>query len=148
MEGDGQYTAFQLDLHLPADVDLTKALLNAQRKQKHQLLYNKVGEGVYRIIGLSTSGRTFLGNAGELLNMQLDDFATEDIMMDNIHFITPAAADVLFEPVMLTTETTGIAAVNKTDGADHRVVYNLNGQRIAAPQKGLNIVNGKKLIVK
>ena len=148
LEGDGQYTAFQLDLHLPADVDLTKALLNAQRKQKHQLLYNKVGEGVYRIIGLSTSGRTFLGNAGELLNMQLDDFATEDIMMDNIHFITPAAADVLFEPVMLTTETTGIAAVNKTDGVDHRVVYNLNGQRIAAPQKGLNIVNGKKLIVK
>lgn len=148
LEGDGQYTAFQLDLHLPADVDLTKALLNAQRKQKHQLLYNKVGEGVYRIIGLSTSGRTFLGNAGELLNMQLDDFATEDVMMDNIHFITPAAADVLFEPVMLTTETTGIAAVNKADEADYRVVYNLNGQRITAPRKGLNIVNGKKLIVK
>ena len=148
LEGDGQYTAFQLDLHLPADVDLTKALLNAQRKQKHQLLYNKVGEGVYRIIGLSTSGRTFLGNAGELLNMQLDDFATEDIMMDNIHFITPAAADVLFEPVMLSTEATGIAAVNKADEADHRVVYNLNGQRITAPRKGLNIVNGKKLIVK
>lgn len=43
-------------------------------------------------------------------------------------------------------ETTGIETVKKADVTT--AVYNLNGQRVAAPQKGLYIVNGKKVIVK
>jgi len=27
-------------------------------------------------------------------------------------------------------------------------IYNLRGQRLAAPQKGINIINGKKVVVK
>lgn len=48
-------------------------------------------------------------------------------------------------------ETTGIAAVEKTDNTDNvenKVVYNLNGQRVMNPSKGLYIVNGKKVIIK
>ena len=43
-------------------------------------------------------------------------------------------------------DATAISAVKtvKVDGE----VYNLNGQRVAAPQKGLYIVNGKKVIIK
>ena len=45
-------------------------------------------------------------------------------------------------------ETTGIGnltpALSKGEGA----VYNLNGQRIAQPTKGLYIVNGKKVVIK
>ncbi|MBQ8487319.1 MAG: hypothetical protein IJ533_06695, partial [Prevotella sp.] len=43
-------------------------------------------------------------------------------------------------------DATAISAV-KTVKADGEV-YNLNGQRVAAPQKGLYIVNGKKVIIK
>lgn len=43
-------------------------------------------------------------------------------------------------------ETTGIETVKKADVTT--AVYNLSGQRVAAPQKGLYIVNGKKVIVK
>ena len=46
-------------------------------------------------------------------------------------------------------ETTGINAVNGSEfmvnGSD---IYNLNGQRVAQPTKGLYIVNGKKVIIK
>lgn len=48
-------------------------------------------------------------------------------------------------------DTTGIAAVEKTDNtesAEQKVVYNLNGQRVMNPTKGLYIVNGKKVIMK
>ena len=47
-------------------------------------------------------------------------------------------------------ETTGITTVEKTDNTDNAAqkVYNLNGQRIMNPTKGLYIVNGKKVIVK
>ena len=43
--------------------------------------------------------------------------------------------------------TTGINAINNSQVTIQNY-YNLNGQRLAEPQKGLNIVNGKKVIIK
>ena len=45
-------------------------------------------------------------------------------------------------------QTTGIIAVEQETEDMDDSVYNLNGQRIAQPAKGLYIVNGKKVIVK
>ena len=47
-------------------------------------------------------------------------------------------------------DTTGIEAVDiNTESANvAREYYNLNGQRVANPSKGLYIVNGKKVIIK
>ena len=47
-------------------------------------------------------------------------------------------------------ETTGIETVdvNAESANDAREYYNLNGQRVANPSKGLYIVNGKKVIIK
>ena len=44
-------------------------------------------------------------------------------------------------------EATGISTV-QGEGIKANGYYNLNGQRVAAPQKGLYIVNGKKVLVK
>lgn len=44
-------------------------------------------------------------------------------------------------------ETNGIESI-KTVKAENNVFYNLNGQRIMQPTKGLYIVNGKKVILK
>ena len=46
-------------------------------------------------------------------------------------------------------ETTSIRTINvnletQNDGA----IYNLQGQRLNAPRKGINIINGRKVIVK
>ena len=41
---------------------------------------------------------------------------------------------------------TGIVSVRKDDNED-RKIFNLRGQRLSAPQKGFNIINGKKIIV-
>ena len=43
--------------------------------------------------------------------------------------------------------TTGIGAI-ETFKANDGVVYNLNGQRVAMPIKGLYIVGGRKVVVK
>lgn len=43
--------------------------------------------------------------------------------------------------------TTGI--IDAADGTDvSKTIYNVNGQRLNAPQKGMNIINGKKVIIK
>ena len=44
------------------------------------------------------------------------------------------------------SEATGIA--NVREAANNKQFFNLNGQRVAQPQKGLYIVNGKKMIMK
>lgn len=45
-------------------------------------------------------------------------------------------------------EATGIEAVDNMPFANDHSVYNLNGQRVNAPQKGLYIVNGRKVVLK
>lgn len=45
-------------------------------------------------------------------------------------------------------ETTGINMVHGSEFKVNGEIYNLNGQRVAQPTKGLYIVNGKKIIVK
>ena len=44
------------------------------------------------------------------------------------------------------TETTGIKNVESVKGEGE--VYNLKGQRVAAPTKGLYVVDGKKVVLK
>ena len=43
--------------------------------------------------------------------------------------------------------TTGVTAIETSDRSNN-VVYNLAGQRVVAPTKGLYIVNGKKVFIK
>ena len=149
LEGNGQFTAFQLDLILPNDLDVSSILLNSQRKQKHQLLYNKVSDGKYRVTALSTSNRVFLGSAGELINIAIDGRVTGDVMIDNIHFVTVQGNDIPFNTVYLNgSSTTRIEGLDGESIKKDQQIYNLNGQRVAVPRKGINIIGGKKVIVK
>lgn len=50
-------------------------------------------------------------------------------------------------PISITTGGTGIAEVNAAN-AEHVVIYNLQGVRQSRLQKGINIVNGKKVVIK
>ena len=45
-------------------------------------------------------------------------------------------------------EATGITELTEKTEATEGVIYNLNGQRVNGVQKGINIVNGKKILVK
>ncbi len=45
-------------------------------------------------------------------------------------------------------ETTGVNTLNVERGTLNGEVYNLNGQRVAQPTKGLYIVNGRKVVIK
>ena len=45
-------------------------------------------------------------------------------------------------------ETTGIKTTGDNDRMRNGVIYNLNGQKLTIPRKGINIINGRKVIVK
>ena len=51
--------------------------------------------------------------------------------------------------VPLSGEETNIESVTMINRADNApIIYNMNGQRIANPQKGLNIIQGRKVLIK
>ena len=59
------------------------------------------------------------------------------------------SCDILASDVFLTLKsgTTGISSV-KAIAADGSAVYNLAGQRVSNPTKGLYIINGKKVVIR
>ena len=59
-----------------------------------------------------------------------------------------AAAGARLSVMFSDEETTDINAVNREQLTSNGAVYNLQGQRVSNPTKGLFIVNGKKMIVK
>ena len=99
LENERYYTAFQFDLYVPEGADVTQLLLNAERKQKHQLLYNKVEEGHYRVAALSTSNNEFNGNNGELLNISLTGADNSEVSIRGIHFFDAQGKDYLFDDI-------------------------------------------------
>ena len=62
-------------------------------------------------------------------------------------YLNAAAAAGSRLAIVFNDETTGIATVENASVLNENY-YNLNGQRIVAPQKGLFIVNGKKVVLK
>lgn len=70
---------------------------------------------------------------GQLIEYKKDDTVIPELAQGNILY-------------SLNGQTSGIGAITSDGG--NKVIYNLNGQRLQKMQKGINIVNGKKVIVK
>ena len=148
LENQRDYTAFQFDLFVPEGTDVAQMLLNAERKQKHQLLYNKVEEGHYRVAALSTSNHTFQGNDGELLSFVVSGGG--DIAIRDIHFFTADGGDYTFEALYMNYGAeTGIGST-ENEIVNGKSIYDLNGRKMVngkLPQ-GIYIVNGRKVLIK
>ena len=152
MESWRNYTAFQFDLYTNSEDNVMGLALNAARKNGHQLLYNKVDEGHYRVVALSVANNGFNGNGGELLNIQLDGVNTDGVTIDNIHFITTDGTDHRFDNLTVQGESTSIQPIHNSQSIIHNSnVYDLSGRKVSESSvlpKGVYIVNGKKVIVK
>ena len=140
------YTAFQFDLYVAEDADVVKMMLNGQRQQKHQLLYNKIEDGHYRVAVLSTSNSTFLGKAGELLSLVIDDALDADVEISNIHFFDAKGNDYVFDTIGVDQET-GVNNVNGNNNVNDNI-YDLQGRTLSKLQGGVNVIGGKKVLVK
>ena len=145
LDGEADFTAFQFEVELPEDMDITAMRINGQRMDNHQLIYNKVGENSYRVVALSLSNAVFKGSEGELLNISIDGLNTNEVSVQNIHFVTKNGTDITFDALSISGTVTGIANVRNNEGDD--VIFDLQGRKLSKVQRGVNIVNGKKVIV-
>ena len=91
--------------------------------------------------------KMFLGKSNKLY------YASEDINVGACrgYFILPDEASKAREVIMGFDEGVKTSIVTlkvNPEKQDDGAIYNLNGQRLNAPQKGINIINGKKVMIK
>ena len=142
LDNNRDYTAFQFDLYVPENVDVSQMMLNAERKQGHQLIYNKVEECHYRVAALSLSNHTFNGHNGELLNIALEGLSGNEVSIRNIQFFDAEGRGYQFEDVEAAITTGLTPTLSKGEG----VIYDLQGRKREKVLRGVNIVNGKKIL--
>lgn len=96
----------------------------------------------------------FMMKGGKFIKIQQDE---ESVKMPAnrayLPLLTEAISGSNAKEIMLywdDEETTGVERMRYVENEimRNRSIYNLNGQRLSAPQKGINIVNGRKVIVK
>lgn len=81
------YTAFTMDVTLPEGMTVNDISLDTRRAPKHQLVFNQLSDGRYRVIGFSPTLDSFNGNDGTLLTIKTNKKGTGKIGIDNIHFV-------------------------------------------------------------
>ena len=144
-ENERNYTAFQFDLYVPKDAEITEMILNPERKQGHQLLYNKVEAGHYRVAALSTSNNEFNKTNSELLNITLKNMTDKNVSIRNIQFFDARGNDFQFEDVE-GSATTVMNSFSPPLFKNENLVYDLHGRKREKLQKGVNIINDKKIL--
>ncbi len=147
LNGEADFTAFQFIMDVPENDDVSAILLNSVRKNGHQLLYNKMENGCYRVVVLSLTNNRFIGNEGELLSIGFNGQISDDICLRDILFVTSDGIGVSFKNLHLNGTSTHIEEqLNRT--VDNNQVYDLQGRHHSSTKRGINVVNGKKVVIK
>ena len=154
---DDEITLVQFDLRLPDGLSLKQTggeyeydIAGRTTWRKHSLDVNATN-GIIRFLLASSSNATLTGTEGAIIKMILkanNGFAGGTIKLENNLLVTPNEKEIkLADYEYIVPNPSGINSI-MTDKNDNAPVYNLSGQRLVAPKKGINIINGRKVIVK
>ena len=153
---DDELTLVQFDLHLPKGLTVKKTggdldidMCDRTTWRKHTLDANEV-DGAVRFLLYSSSNTLISDSEGGIIEVTLtadDTFDGGSIVIDNILLVSPDQKEIKPSPVLLTISSPNtIAAVES--GIATEIIYGTDGLRRNSLQKGINIVNGKKVLVK
>ena len=85
------------------------------------------------------------GTEGAIITLLLSassSFSGGTVKLENILLVRPDEKETKQDVV------TGIEDVTKTHENVNTKVFSLSGQRLAAPRKGINIIGGRKVVIK
>ena len=152
-----EITLVQFDLSLPNGLSVKQTggeyvydIADRTTWRKHSLEANATG-GIIRFLLASSSNATLSGTEGAIITITLNadnTYKGGTVKLENILLVTPDEKEIKPADLSYTIGSTDISSIT-TDAIDSNTpIYNLRGQRLAAPQKGINIIGGKKVIVK
>jgi len=152
-------TMAQMDVTLPkgmrlADADNGAVMAGRTSLYSHSLyVSSNADDNTVRLMLASGRNALIEGTEGTIIRLTVTtgaDFEGGDIVVGNMLCTSPDLTEARPQPVTLHLaadgSTTGIAEMERS-GEDESF-YNLGGQRMSAPRKGVNIIDGRKVVVK
>lgn len=163
------YTSHQFQLLLPAGVTLAADAEghylcepSARYEDAEQTVYvseigrNDDGSMLYNVVCASPSVLPISYHEGDLLTLTLQ--ADKDAMLGmasgllrRIVFADVNASEYAFDDApfqIRVAENTGISEIEIIRNAGNEKYYNLNGQRVSTPTKGVYVVSGRKVLMR
>lgn len=154
---EDEITLVQFDLRLPEGLSLKQVggeydidMCDRTTWRKHSLDANAT-DGIIRFLLASSSNTVISDSKGTIIKMTLvadNSYQSGEIKLEKILLVTPdekeiKPADVVYKP----GDSSGIEQIS-TVLKGYNTVYSLSGQRISVPRKGINIISGRKMVVK
>lgn len=145
------YAALQYDLQLPEGAEVTDVRFTG--KSNHKVTFREMDGNVVRVIVVSLTNEAFSGN--ELLDVMIDSAQDAEISIENACVATRNGAVSKVQNASAKIGGNATAIDQLLDGMARADVYDLNGKLVkknaataAGLQKGVYIINGKKITIK
>ncbi len=136
------YTAFQMDLTIPAGYVLESVSLTDIAKDSHTLAYNMLADGRCRVVVCSMNNEALPGAWDEVISLNLRGKGDAQVNIERAVFVT-----IDGERHELMLNPTSIAEISNLKSQTSNL-YDLQGRKIEKSVKGILIENGKKTIRK
>ncbi|MBQ2969442.1 MAG: leucine-rich repeat protein [Bacteroidaceae bacterium] len=143
------YVALQCDVLLPAGVGIDDVRVTSGGD--HSVVFREMGDGLVRIAVTSLTNEAFASD--NLLDVAVSADSQADIHITNAYAVTRGGVMVKAADASLTHGTTGIQPAGME--AISTEIYDLNGRVVKENatstedlQKGIYLMNGKKVVVK
>ena len=167
-----EYTAFQMDVKLPENMNVENVVLNKERMGDHSVYFNRTDERTVRITCFSLGGECISNSMGEILQLVLSGNGSGEVSIDNILFTTTSLDE--HELLSISTMATAISDVNmgnamllrgntlviNSDEEKDLNIYTISGHlyrrvhlsvgmnKLEGFQRGVYVINGKKMTIK
>jgi len=151
LTGGTSATALQFNLKLPEGVTAeTSSITLGSATDGHTLCMQTLDNGDQLFILYSIDFKPF--KDGELLRIPVTAGSTETTSNGKLYTVRTATADAVSntceDAAFVVTIKAPTAIKSVLSNEPSKSVYNVNGQQISNAQKGINIVDGKKVMVK
>lgn len=147
-------TMVQMDVTLPEGLSLREDgidMLSRTTWGTHQLYTGNVGDRTTRLMLASGRNELIEGTEGGIIHLLLvasNEFKGGDIVLHNMLCTSPNLTEVRPADFIVhaTNDATGVSEIEKARNGENKKWYNLNGQRINTPRKGVYVVGRQKVV--
>jgi hypothetical protein len=156
---EAKYVGYQFDvsaegLEFNIDLDEEEGYDGGSALAKsHTIAASEVKTGTYRFLCSSNKNATIKAGSNVLMTISFKanaalEAGTYKITISDIEF-SDGQSPYKFDPIEVMVNVTVPTTIKSAlDNELSKSVYNINGQQMNNAQKGINIVNGKKVMVK
>ncbi len=145
LANEREFTAFTMDITLPEGEALRSVKLDSRRSNGHAIGWQRLHNGIYRVICYSPVMQPFAGTDGALVCFETDGAFSGNVTVDNITFVDTNCNEKSMES--LNHSADGISEPQMSS-APSAPIYDLGGRRITSPRHGIYVQKGRKLVVK